>query len=73
MCSVVMCAVVSVMVCYKLGETKGNEKGSVVMCAGLVQGEGFGGRSKGFSGVLCCFGLGGRDGRSCEMFSGDVC
>ena len=29
----VMCALVSVMVWYRLGETKGNGKCSVVMCA----------------------------------------
>ena len=28
-----MCAAVSVMVWYRLGETKGNGKGFVVMCA----------------------------------------
>jgi hypothetical protein len=36
-----------------VGETEGNGKGSLVMCAGLVQGGGDGGKWKGFSVDVC--------------------
>jgi hypothetical protein len=47
-----------VLVWYRVGETEGNGKGSVVMCAGFVQGGGDEGKWKGFSGDMCWFGTG---------------
>jgi hypothetical protein len=47
-----------VLVWYSVGETEGNGKGSVVMCAALVRGGGDGGKWKGFIGDVCWFGTG---------------
>jgi hypothetical protein len=47
-----------VLVWYRVGETEGNVKVSVVMCAGLVQGGGDGSKWKGLSGGVCWFGTG---------------
>jgi hypothetical protein len=47
-----------VLICYRVEETNGNGEGSVVMCAGLVEGGGDGGKWKGFIGDVCWFGTG---------------
>jgi hypothetical protein len=47
-----------VLVSYRVGETEGNGKGSVVMSGGFVEGGGDGGKWKGFSGDVCWFGTG---------------
>jgi hypothetical protein len=47
-----------VLVWYRVGETEVNGNGSVVMCAGLVQGGVDGGKCEGFSGDVCWFGTG---------------
>jgi hypothetical protein len=55
-----------VLVLYRVGETKGNGKGSVLMCAGLVQGGEDEGKWKGFSGDVCWFGTEWRRRREME-------
>jgi hypothetical protein len=53
---------------YRVWETKGNCKVSVVMCAGLVQGVGDEGNWNVFSGDLCLFGTRSGRRREIEMF-----
>jgi hypothetical protein len=55
-----------------VGETEANGKGSVVMCSGLVEGGGDGGKWKGFSGGVCWFGTGWGRGREMESFQKGV-
>jgi hypothetical protein len=48
-----------------VGETEGNGNGSVLICGGLVQDGGDGGKLKEFIGDVCWFGTG--SGRRKEM------